>query len=1165
MKNENIKKLLPFGVLFVLIVLNFIFIISLHTSWNNSVSKYIPVKNEVTNLAKDMAHAHLWLEEAISGDTSIDIEHDVMKQFRAEKFHLFVESLDGLSEEIKDKQLIQELRDVELMLSHFYTTAQKRWSDSEKYATGSLLDQEFDEKFQIITAMLNTISEDIDRGLSIELENNNSKFITILLFSLALGLSVFVLLIISKRKERETQAALFESNEKAIVTLRCIGDAVVTTDIDGNITFINETAEEMVEESHDDVIGLHIDTVLNLENMKSGKKIVTPIYDVIHNNLTKLISNGTKLISKSGVEYIISDSAAPVKNADGVIVGTVLVFQDDTQAHLIEDELHKTYELNRELKERMELALIGSSDGIWDWNLEDNSVYFSPLWKEMLGYSDDELINEFATWESRVHPDDLESVLVEIQRNIDGETEYYADVHRLRHKDGHWVWILDRAKTQYDESGKAIRMIGTHTDISQERELQLKFKERGKILDNSMNEIFIFSVTDFKFLYVNKGALKNIGYTEVEMLDMTPLDIKPQVTREEFVSIIQPLSEKKEDSIFFSTVHERKDKTQYDVDVYLQLTTFEGQDAYVAIILDVTKRKKAEKDLQTQYTLIHNIIDTVPVRIFWKDKMGTYLGANRLFLEDANMKEVDELIGKSDFEMPWAKSDAKSYRDDDISVMNSGKARLNYEEVQRTEDGNSITLLTSKVPLYDIDNKTIGVLGSYTDITKQREIEESLKEQKIILNHQAHHDALTGLANRVLFNDRLDHAISEAKRAGKKLALLFIDLDHFKEINDSLGHTIGDEILKVTTQRLKDTIRDKDTVARLGGDEFTVIVEDLKDGQNASLLAEKILEALNKPIDLEHNILYVSTSIGISIYPDDGGTSANLLKYADAAMYRAKDEGRNNFQFYSSEMTELAFERVIMAASLREALEHQDFIVYYQPQVDGRTDTLIGMEALVRWKHNTMGIVSPAKFIPLAETTGLIVELDQWVMKTAMTQVVHWYEEGLNPGVLALNLSVKQLREKNFIVTLKKIMQETKCRAEWIELEVTEGQIMTNPQEAIDILNQISEMGIELAVDDFGTGYSSLSYLKKLPINKLKIDQSFVRDLPDDEEDAGIAKAVIALAKSLKLRIIAEGVEEEEQKEFLLHHECNNIQGYLYSKPVPAEDMKVILTDGLNS
>ena len=499
-----------------------------------------------------------------------------------------------------------------------------------------------------------------------------------------------------------------------------------------------------------------------------------------------------------------------------------------------------------------------------------------------------------------------------------------------------------------------------------------------------------------------------------------------------------------------------------------------------------------------------------------------------------------------------------------ISLLNkNGEHHTTVRLVKKSKEVMDADLSLSLIR--DEKGNPIEMVGYSQDITKRKQAEAELLKQKDILNHQAHHDALTGLANRILFNDRLEQSLKKAKRFNTKIAILFIDLDHFKEINDSLGHAVGDDILKIVTNRLNSAIRNEDSIARLGGDEFVIMLDGLTQGQNASLLAQKILAVLAQPVTIEGHILYVSSSIGISIYPDDGSSTDNLLKYADSAMYRAKAEGRNNFQFYSSEMTELAFERVVMEASLRAALENEDFVVYYQPQVDATNSELVGMEALVRWNHVTMGIISPTKFIPLAETTGLIIELDQFVMRTAMEQIAKWYDSGLNPGKLALNLAVKQLQKKDFIQTLERMLSETKCKPEWIELEVTEGKIMNNPEEAIIILNQISDLGIELAIDDFGTGYSSLSYIKKLPIHKLKIDQSFIRDLPNDAEDSAITKTIISLTQNLNLKVIAEGVETKEQREFLINNGCNYIQGYFYSKPVEANEIEIILTKGLNA
>lgn len=436
---------------------------------------------------------------------------------------------------------------------------------------------------------------------------------------------------------------------------------------------------------------------------------------------------------------------------------------------------------------------------------------------------------------------------------------------------------------------------------------------------------------------------------------------------------------------------------------------------------------------------------------------------------------------------------------------------------------------------------------------------KELKKANSKLKTLAHRDILTGLFNRALFNDILSQSIKKSKRNNRELALLFIDLDRFKQINDSLGHAVGDRVLKIVAERLNNMIRKGDSLARLGGDEFTILMEDINKKENAALLAEKILTTLAEPIYIDNHSFYITGSIGISLYPQDATEMNKLLMYADTAMYKAKDEGKNNVQFYNAEMTAMAIERVGMQANLRKALNEHEFVVYYQAQMNVKTSKLIGMEALVRWQHPSLGLLTPSKFIPIAEETGLLVLLDQWVMKTAMKQMVQWHKEGLNPGILALNLSIQQLHQKDFISLFKGMLLETGCKAECLELEVTESQIMNHPEDAIFILNKLKNMGIKLAIDDFGTGYSSLSYLKRLPIEKLKIDKTFIQGLPNNEEDVGIAQAIIALAKSLKLGIMAEGVESKEQRDFLVANGCENIQGYIYGKPMPADEMKVTL------
>jgi len=583
----------------------------------------------------------------------------------------------------------------------------------------------------------------------------------------------------------------------------------------------------------------------------------------------------------------------------------------------------------------------------------------------------------------------------------------------------------------------------------------------------------------------------------------------------------------------------------------------------VQVSVDITYERGLKNSLSNQYKLLQNIVDTVPIRIFWKDKDSVYRGGNNLFVKDARLNNADELIGKNDFELTWSENEAKLYIDDDKAVMNSGEGKYQFEETQTTSSGESIVLSTSKVPLRDISGEIVGVVGTYEDITKRKDIESKFKKQQETLKYQAHYDALTNLPNRILLQDRLTHAIERSKRKVTQFALLFIDLDQFKQINDTLGHEIGDGVLKIFSDRLKNSIREEDTLARLGGDEFTVLLEGIQSVNNVSKLVQKIMDQTIQSIVVDKYILYITISIGISIYPKDSTNIQDLLKYADSAMYKAKDEGRNNFQFYSSELTQKAMKRAVLQNDLRKALENEEFEVYYQPQIKvfENSYSLIGLEALVRWNHPKRGLIPPIDFIPLAEETGMIVELDRLVMNIAIKQVAKWNKENTRAVVLSLNLAMKQLQQDDFIPIVKKIIEDNECQGEkYLAFEITESDLMKNPESSIEKLNKMQELGFKIAIDDFGTGYSSLSYLKRLPISKLKIDKSFIDGLPSDKDDTAIVKAIISLAKNLNIKIIAEGVETEEQKDFMYENGCDEIQGYFYSKPMSSEDTGAFIT-----
>ena len=452
------------------------------------------------------------------------------------------------------------------------------------------------------------------------------------------------------------------------------------------------------------------------------------------------------------------------------------------------------------------------------------------------------------------------------------------------------------------------------------------------------------------------------------------------------------------------------------------------------------------------------------------------------------------------------------------------------------------------------DKKFLGTVGIIRDVTERKRAEERL-------SYLATHDALTNLPNRTLFIDRLEQAVSRAPWRKRLVAVLFLDLDHFKRINDTLGHNLGDLFLKAVAERLKGCVREGDTVARMGGDEFTVVLADIAETRDVPKIAQKVLDAFSKPFRVDGHELFTTTSVGISLYPNDGDNAEVLLKNADAAMYRAKEEGRNNYQHFSPAMNVRALEHLALENNLRYALEREELLLHYQPQVDLKTGRVIGMEALLRWQHPDLGLVSPAQFISLAEETGLIVPIGEWVLRTACAQNKAWQEAGLSPVRVSVNLSGRQFFQKNLFEMISRVIRETGLDPNSLELELTESFLMKKAESNIATLRELSAMMVRLSIDDFGTGYSSLSYLKHFPIHSLKIDQSFVRDITTDPDDAVIVTAIVTLAHSLCLKVIAEGVETKEQLEFLRSLQCDVMQGYLFSRPLPAEEATKLLTD----
>jgi diguanylate cyclase (GGDEF)-like protein/PAS domain S-box-containing protein len=471
-------------------------------------------------------------------------------------------------------------------------------------------------------------------------------------------------------------------------------------------------------------------------------------------------------------------------------------------------------------------------------------------------------------------------------------------------------------------------------------------------------------------------------------------------------------------------------------------------------------------------------------------------------------------------------------------------------------DGSQIPIEHSVAPIHDREGRSTGAVVVFRDVSAARAM-------SVQIAHLAEHDFLTGLPNRMLLNDRVNQAIALARRHLKQVAVLFLDLDGFKHINDSLGHPIGDKLLKSIAGRLVDCARASDTVSRQGGDEFVVLLSEVEKPEDAGIAARRMLRAVAEPHSIDQHDLHVTTSIGVSVYPDDGLDAETLIKNADTAMYQAKENGRQNYQYFKPAMNARAVERQSIEESLRRALERDQFTLHYQPKIDFRTGAIAGAEALIRWTHPTRGSVSPAQFIPIAEACGLIVPIGNWVLRQACEQSRAWLEAGLPEATMAVNVSAMEFRNDTFLEGLFAILGETGLDPRTLELEVTESVLMKHAESAASILHTLRERGVQVALDDFGTGYSSLSYLRKFPIDALKIDQSFVGEITSARDDASIVTAVISMARSLKLRVVAEGVETVEQMAFLRAHECDEAQGYYFSRPVPPQQFADLLRTGI--
>jgi len=735
-------------------------------------------------------------------------------------------------------------------------------------------------------------------------------------------------------------------------------------------------------------------------------------------------------------------------------------------------------------------------------------------------------------------------------------------------------------KHALQKADEATKIAEAEVEINRELNctLEQKVLERTKELQTSM-EAMHRSETKFRTLFdstsdavmlldekgffdCNEATLKIFGCaTREEFCTKHFTDLSPQQQPDGTDSIalanrmIATAIEK--GSHRFEWMHKRNDTGEtFPAEVLLNTMELDGKQVLQAAVRDITARRREEEIIRQSEERYRTILDEMADAYYEVNLAGNFIFVNDSLCRHLGQSK-EELLG-TNVRASIDKEDIKTVYNAFSRIYTTGKPEKDIFYKIIRKDGTIIFIENNGFPLKNKEGEIIGYRGIGRDITERKQAEEKIQ-------FLATHDVLTGLPNRSMFSQLLNYAIQTAQRYQRQFAVLFIDLDRFKIINDTLGHDAGDQLLQEIAARLKQSLRTVDVVGRLGGDEFVILIEEVNDSNNVASVAHKLLTGIMKPITLMGQESRITASIGICMYPKDAKDEQSLMKNADIAMYLAKEEGKNNYQFYSADIQSKSLEHLSIETNLRYALERNELSLQYQAKVDFKTNMITGVEALLRWQSPYLGSITPTQFIPVAEETGLIVPIGRWVLKTACAQNVAWQKQGLPSVCMAVNLSLRQLMDDSLIDDIRTALNDSGMAPNLLELEITESMVMHNPAHIISILAKIKSMGVRLAIDDFGTGYSSLAKIKHFPVDTIKIDRSFVRNIPQDVEDKAITEAIIAMGKTLSLTVVAEGVETEEQMNFLKEHSCDEMQGFYFSKPVVPEQFADLLREHVPS
>ena len=984
--------------------------------------------------------------------------------------------------------------------------------------------------------------------------------------------------------------------------LRTIIDAVphyiYVKDSAGRITLVNQAWLDARHMRVEEVLG------------KTARQIYPPaLADQMETQDQPILATGAELIdieqhlvlpAPDGTTFnrYSLTTKMPLRDAEGAIVGLVGISRDITAAKRIEQAL-------RDYVERFELVARATSDVIWDWDLAANTLWWGEGMKKLFHYRLDEIEPTIESWTSRIHPAESVEVTAAIHRAIDEGASAWSAEYRFRRADGSYADVYDRAYIMRDEQGKAIRMLGAMMDISQRtRALRERTMEHAvtRVLSESrsveetmpllMRTIceamgwaygarWVWDPDVSNLRRAESWADFDLEFDEADRhywLEIGPWETGGPVRKAWMDGRLTWLTDINEDASFRRRPSTAKFgfRSAYALPIRahgerLGVMEFFGREVHEPdeALLQVTdaianqigqfiRRKQAEDALQESEQQLRAMFENADVGISMTALDLRYLRVNDKFCSLLGY-EREELLRMSiaDVNLPENVAHLVEFRERLLLEQQPDATR---EKQLVRKDGSLIWLSMATSVVRASDGSPRYFMAVIQDISESKRAAAALKESEAQFRQLAHYDSLTNLPNRALFYDRLAHGLAQALRNKWALAVMFIDVDRFKHVNDTFGHAAGDQLLKKVSERLSECVRSDDTVGRLSGDEFSIVLSRLSVAEDAATVAQKIVDALNQPFQLEGAELFVTASIGITVFPADSTDQDTLIRNADVAMYRAKERGRNNYQFYTPELNRRTRAMLSMEGELRRALERDELVLHYQPKVSLGSGRITGVEALLRWRHPERGLVPPGDFIPLLEETGLIVQAGEWVLKAVCEQLKVWERAGIEAVPVAINLSARQFLAPDLAGSIRRVLEAHEVRAALVEVEITESAIMTNAEEAIRTLEYLQSLGVQTAVDDFGTGYSSLSYLKRFPLRALKVDRSFVRDITTDPDDAAITQAVISMAHSLDLKVIAEGVETEGQLSFLERYGCDEVQGYLYSRPVPGEDCGVLIT-----